>query len=92
MQIQGTAHIHAAQSINAPHRTAAPQSTPASESMSPVDQLEISHEAELASRLQDIPGIRADRVATIRAQIEAGTYETDDKLDLAVSRLLDEIG
>lgn len=92
MQIQGTAHIHAAQTINAPHRAAAPQSTPASESMSPVDQLEISHEADLASRMQDIPGIRADRVASIRAQIESGIYETDDKLDVAVSRLLDEIG
>jgi negative regulator of flagellin synthesis FlgM len=92
MQIQGTAHIHTAQSINAPHRLAAPQSTPANEGFSPVDQLEISPAAELASRIHDVPGIRADRVAAIRAQIEAGTYETDEKLDMAVSRLLDEIG
>ena len=64
----------------------------ASDALSPVDQLDISHEADLASRLQDIPDIRADRVAAIRAEIEAGVYETDDKLDLAVSRLLDEMG
>lgn len=92
MQIQGTAHIHAAQSINAPHRLSAPPAASAGEAFSPVDQVDISHEADLVSRLQDLPEVRADRVATIRAQIEAGTYETDDKLDMAVSRLLDEIG
>jgi hypothetical protein len=31
-------------------------------------------------------------VNQIRAQIAAGTYETPDKLDAAVQRLLDEIG
>jgi anti-sigma28 factor (negative regulator of flagellin synthesis) len=92
MQIHGTAQIHAAQPLNPPHRLAAPQGPSPSESFSPVDQLDISREAELASRLQDVADMRADRVAAIRSQIEAGVYETDDKLDLAVSRLLDEIG
>lgn len=92
MQIQGMAHIHSAQPINAPHRTSLVEAPPLSDSFSPVDQLDISQEADLASRLQDVPGIRADRVAAIRAQIEAGVYETDDKLNRAVSRLLDEIG
>ena len=36
--------------------------------------------------------IRTDRVAQIRQAIEAGTYETQDKLDIAIDRLLDEIG
>jgi len=92
MQIQGMAHIHAAQPMNAPHRTLVGEATAASDAFAPVDQLDISHEADLASRLQDVPGIREDRVAAIRAQIETGVYETDDKLDAAVSRLLDEIG
>lgn len=92
MQIQGTAHIHAAQPLNAPHRTPVLEAPAAAESFSPVDQLDISHEAELASQLQDVPDIRSERVAAIRAQIEAGVYETDDKLETAVSRLLDEIG
>ena len=33
-----------------------------------------------------------DRVADVRAQIDAGSYETDEKIDIAVGRLLDEIG
>ena len=45
-----------------------------------------------ASRLSDIPDIRHDRVAAIKAQIQAGTYETADKLDRAIDAMLDEIG
>ena len=37
-------------------------------------------------------GIRADKVAAIKAQIAAGTYETDDKIDVAVNKLLDILG
>ena len=35
--------------------------------------------------------IRADKVADIKAQIEAGTYETDEKLGIAADRLLDDV-
>jgi hypothetical protein len=31
-------------------------------------------------------------VAEIRAQLASGIYETDAKLDVAIGRLLDEIG
>ena len=45
MQIQGPSHLHGAQPINAPHRTA--QANPASgtSSLTEVDQLDISPEA-----------------------------------------------
>jgi anti-sigma28 factor (negative regulator of flagellin synthesis) len=32
-----------------------------------------------------------DKVASIKAQIEAGTYEDDHKLDVAADRLLDDL-
>lgn len=35
--------------------------------------------------------IRVDKVAEIKAQIAAGTYETDEKLQAAADRLLDEL-
>lgn len=44
----------------------------------------------LADRLKS-QDIRTDKVAGIKSQIEAGTYEDDKKLDVAVSRLLDEL-
>ena len=90
MHIQGTAHVHAPQSINAPHRTPTSQpSTP--QRTSETDQLDISPQADFVSRARDLPEIRADRVAEIRSAIEAGDYETDEKLSIALDRLLDEI-
>jgi anti-sigma28 factor (negative regulator of flagellin synthesis) len=35
--------------------------------------------------------IRADKVATVKSQIEAGTYESDQKLDAAIDRLIDDL-
>jgi anti-sigma28 factor (negative regulator of flagellin synthesis) len=57
-----------------------------------MDQVDISPAAEMVGRVADLPEIRADRVTEIRAQIAAGVYETDAKLDVALGRLLDEIG
>ena len=56
------------------------------------DQLDISEAAQLISQARDAAPIRLDRVADIRAQIADGTYDTTDKLDLAVDRLLNELG
>jgi negative regulator of flagellin synthesis FlgM len=52
----------------------------------------ISDEARWAEKIQDLPDVRQDVVARIRAEIASGTYETEEKLNLAVERLLDEIG
>ena len=92
MQIYGTTHIHAAQPLSPPHRMAPAQTAPSAPASYGVDQVDISPEANFVSQVRDLPDIRADKVAAIKAQITAGTYETDEKLDIALSRLLDEIG
>ena len=43
------------------------------------------------SRIID-EALRDFRIRHIREQIEAGTYETPMKLDLAVQRMLDDLG
>lgn len=91
MYIYGTAQIHAAQPLSAPHRMNPSQSASSSYSTGGVDQLDISPEADFVAQARDLPDIREDRVAAIRAQIQNGSYETADKLDVALSRLLDEI-
>lgn len=91
MYIYGTAHVHAAQPLNAPHRAGAAQAPTNSPYSGGVDQLDISPEADFVAQARDLPEIREDRVASIRAQIADGTYETPEKLDMALSRLLDEI-
>lgn len=54
------------------------------------DEVTISAEALTASR--NSSSLRARRLADIKAAIEAGTYETEDKLEAAVDRMLQEIG
>jgi hypothetical protein len=36
-------------------------------------------------------GVRTELVRRVRAEIAAGTYETPEKLDLALGRLLDQL-
>lgn len=92
MEINGPSRISGAESIRNLQSTQSIQPQQATEGLQPMDQIDISPEAEFVSRVGDLPEIRADRVSEIRAEIDAGTYETDEKLDLAVGRLLDEIG
>jgi len=91
MQIHGPTQVHGPQSVNAPHRIQAPRPAAQAGHVAGADQLDISREADMISRVREVPDIRADRVAENRAAIEAGTYETPEKLDIAVGRLLDEI-
>jgi flagellar biosynthesis anti-sigma factor FlgM len=54
------------------------------------DKLELSGMSHLLQSLKS-NDVRVDKVAQIKQQIEAGTYETDDKLDVAADRLLDDL-
>ncbi len=92
MQVYGPAHLHGAQSISSPH--AARISKPAAPASSaPIqDELQLSDGAQFVQMAHEVPDIRQDRVNQIRAQIAEGTYETDEKLQIALGRLLDEIG
>ena len=56
------------------------------------DEVSISDAAQQLEQIRQLPDIRQDRVDAIRSQIASGTYETADKMDVALSRLLDEIG
>ncbi|NQU20704.1 MAG: flagellar biosynthesis anti-sigma factor FlgM [Candidatus Nealsonbacteria bacterium] len=92
MHIYGPAHLHGPQQVGPPHSTrpsepvARPDATPIN------DEVDISQEARLVEQTHQIPDVRQDRVDSIRSQLAAGTYETAEKLDVAVDRLLDEIG
>jgi anti-sigma28 factor (negative regulator of flagellin synthesis) len=65
--------------------------TPAAPPSDGGDHVEISELARLLSSLDpDSQALfRAEKVANIRDAIASGTYETEDKLDYVVSRLMD---
>ena len=58
-----------------------------------VDKVEISEASRLLN--EEVEGsseVRAERLTRIRAAIDDGTYETTEKLEAALGRLLNEIG
>jgi negative regulator of flagellin synthesis FlgM len=98
MQIYGPFRVSTTQNTSGVQRTE-PQkpveSTAKQQSAGPVDQLDLTSAASETNRISETSpiageGIRIDRVAEIRRQIADGVYETPDKLDAAVERLLDQ--
>jgi len=56
------------------------------------DQVELSRTAQLLSKINELPDVRQGLVDRVRAEIESGNYETPEKLDAAVDRLIEEEG
>lgn len=56
------------------------------------DKVQLSQVNQMMATLKAGGDIRADKVAAIRAQLDAGTYETEAKLDKAIDRLIDDLG
>ncbi len=91
MQVYGPAHLHAAQNISAPHNNRLASAAPASRGIDTADSLEISSEGMFVEQTKNLPEMRLDRIASIRSQIANGSYDTPDKLDLALENMLDEL-
>ncbi|MEX2186634.1 MAG: flagellar biosynthesis anti-sigma factor FlgM [Pirellulales bacterium] len=92
MQIYGPRQVHGPQALSGPHSIRTPQRTVNPTVPATGDQLDISEAAQLISQVHDIPDVREDLVARVRSQIANGSYENPQRLDVAVDRLLDEIG
>jgi anti-sigma28 factor (negative regulator of flagellin synthesis) len=68
---------------------------PAKQQKAIADKVQLSHASHVShvQAAQKADGtFRADKVNAIRTQIQAGTYETEAKLEAAIDRLLDELG
>lgn len=57
----------------------------------PQDVVQISSAGKLLDELQNSGGMRAERLAKIKAAIDAGEYETPEKLEAALDRMLGEL-
>ena len=55
------------------------------------DTVEISTVARLAAKIQELPDIRTELVQRVKAELASGTYETQDKLDVAIDRLMEDL-
>ncbi|MBI1313230.1 hypothetical protein GC176_18210 [bacterium] len=74
--------------INQPSEQQAPQEA---RPVSPTDELELSSVDSAAAEVELQNQFRAVRLEQIRQQIEAGTYDTPEKFDAAVNRMLEQL-
>ncbi len=66
-------------------------SAPATGPSRGADKVEFSGLDAMLKTLHAGGDVRTDKVAQVKAQIEAGTYEDDKKLDAAVDKMLDDL-
>ncbi len=55
------------------------------------DQVELSNKAQYLSKIADLPDVRQDLIESVRAAIDDGTYESDEKIDTAINNLIEDI-
>ena len=85
--------LHNAQSIARAYGTKAPAKPAAPASSAPAaksDRLELSNVDHLMTHLKT-NDVRWSKVNEIKAQIAGGSYDTDDKLDAAADKMLDDV-
>ena len=88
--------IHGPAGINGPER---PDAQPArlkgvDPKVSPekiVDQVQISDQANFLEKLSKVPAIRQERIDELQRQIDADKYETPERVEIAVEKLLEEL-
>jgi flagellar biosynthesis anti-sigma factor FlgM len=71
----------------APSQTAPREAAPTPQGAE--DRVEISDVAQSLSTMELDSNIRVDKVLAIREAIQNGTYETEEKIEATVERLLD---
>jgi negative regulator of flagellin synthesis FlgM len=92
MHIQGPSQVHGAHGVSGPHFTQRTQGSQATSASQAADRVEISSAAEAAVKASEAGGVRHDLVNLIRGQIASGSYDTPEKMDIAMERLLDQMG
>lgn len=73
------------------HRTAAHRLNGTDRSDRADDRVEVSEHARFLDRIRQLPDIRMDRVREVRDAIDAGRYETEERLDTALERLVQDL-
>ncbi len=96
MQIYGPFRVSTTQATNPSDpasRAASPTPSQSKPSAAPVDQLDLSATNRLDGSSSVAGGgeIRVDKVSQLRREIADGSYETPEKIDAALDRLLDQL-
>ena len=91
MEIQGPGGVSGPNRIEPQRLTSQRTSGPDPGANKVGDRAEISQEARLLNMLSEVPEIRMDRVRELRELIASGQYETPERIEQAVKKLLEEL-
>ncbi|MHC4876369.1 MAG: flagellar biosynthesis anti-sigma factor FlgM [Planctomycetota bacterium] len=91
MDVNGIGPISGGQPIRRINQPVEQQKSQEARPVSPKDELELSSVDSASAEVELQNQFRAQRLEQIRQEIEAGTYETPEKLDAAVNRMLEEL-
>jgi negative regulator of flagellin synthesis FlgM len=91
MEVRGLSSASPLSPVNRPDQTSGPVAAAPVGPTSPTDEVEISAVGRLLEDASRTPGIREQRLAEIKAAIDAGVYETPEKLEIALNRMIDQI-
>ncbi len=91
MDVSGIGPVGGGQPIRRINQPVEQQMPREARPVSPTDELELSSVDAASAQVELQNQFRAQRLEQIRQQIEAGTYETPEKLDAAVNRMFDEL-
>ena len=56
-----------------------------------VDSVEFSEQAQMLEKIHQLPDVRQDQIDAIRDAIANNTYLTDEKVNIALGRLVDDV-
>ncbi|RPI79026.1 MAG: flagellar biosynthesis anti-sigma factor FlgM [Planctomycetaceae bacterium] len=92
MEVRGLGQISGATQVGRTAPVSAPQSAAPAGGVAPQhDEVEISSAARQLDSAGPAAGVREQRLDQIKAAIAAGTYETPEKLQMAVDRMLQQL-
>jgi negative regulator of flagellin synthesis FlgM len=91
MEVRGLSSASPMSPVGRPEATPGLEKSPGVAPTTPKDEVEISAVGKMLDDASRTPGIREQRLAEIKAAIEAGTYETPEKLELALNRMVEQL-
>jgi len=84
-------NTHPALARIAAKRAAATQPAQQAAGNRAADSAQFSPESQLLSKLKALPDVREDLVAKVRANIEAGVYDSDAVLDATIDNMAEDL-
>jgi len=88
MEVRGLGSVSGAAHVGRVAGAAAPAQSAPTQFVAPQDEVEISSAARMLDAANRTGGVREQRLEQIKAAIAAGTYDTPEKLSIAVERML----